>query len=95
MRLFYATTLALLSAGLTLPAAADTLQMPGDSSVSGESRTMEMPTQGMHMDRVREKFGQPRETFPPIGDPPITRWLYDGYTVYFEYSHVIQSVVNR
>jgi len=95
MRLFYATALALLSAGISLPAAADTLQMPGDSSQMGESRRMEMPVRGMHKDQVRAMFGQPKETLPAVGDPPITRWVYDGFTVYFEYSYVIQSVINR
>jgi len=97
MRLFYATALALLTAGASLPAAADTLQMPEDAPKQmGESRTMEsMPMRGMSMDQVAAKFGQPIEKLKPVGDPPITRWTYDGYTVYFERSYVIQSVVNR
>lgn len=97
MRLFYATALALLTAGTTLPAVADTLQMPEDAPQQmGESRTMEsMPVRGMSMDQVIAKFGQPKEKLKPVGDPPITRWIYDGYTVYFEYTYVIQSVVNR
>jgi hypothetical protein len=95
MRIIYATALALLSAGISLPAAADVLQMPGDSSPMGESRAMEIPVRGMSKDQVRAMFGQPKEALPPVGDPPITRWVYDGYTVYFEYSYVIQSVVNR
>ncbi|NIV30881.1 MAG: hypothetical protein GWN58_15720 [Anaerolineae bacterium] len=95
MRLFYATALALLSAGISLNAAADVLQMPGGSPQMGESQKMEMPIKGMHKDQVKATFGQPKEILPPVGDPPITRWVYDGYTVYFEYSYVIQSVTNR
>jgi len=94
MRLFYVTALALLSAGISLNSAADVVQMPGESPQTGESKTMTMPVRGMNMDQVRAQFGEPREIKPPVGDPPITRWLYDGYTVYFEYSYVIQSVIN-
>jgi len=95
MRIIYATALALLSVGISLPAAADTLQMPAASSQPSEARSMEMPVRGMSKEQVRAMFGQPKEALPPVGDPPITRWVYDGYTVYFEYSYVIQSVVNR
>lgn len=95
MRLFSLTATALLSAGISLNAAADVLQMPGTSPQTGESQQMEMPVRGMHMDQVRAMFGQPREILPPVGDPPISRWVYDGYTVYFEYSYVIQSVAIR
>lgn len=95
MRLFYATALALLSAGISVSAAADELQMPSAAPKPSETRRMEMPVRGMSMDQVRAMFGQPKESLAPVGDPPITRWVYDGYTVYFEYSYVIQSVVNR
>ncbi len=95
MRLFCAVTLALLSAGISLNAAAEVLQVPGESPQTDKSQTMEMPIRGMQKDQVRAMFGQPQEILPPVGDPPITRWVYDGYTVYFEYSYVIQSVINR
>jgi hypothetical protein len=94
MRLFYATVLVLTTAGLTLPAHAEVLQMPESAGQSGQQE-MRMPVRGMHKDQVRAMFGQPREVLPPVGDPPITRWVYDGYIVYFEYSYVIQSVAER
>jgi hypothetical protein len=28
----------------------------------------------------------------PVGQPPITRWDYREFSVYFEYDHVINSV---
>ncbi len=55
----------------------------------------EMPVKGMAMDRVEQAFGQPLEVRGPVGEPPITRWVYEGYTVYFEHRHVIHSVVSR
>ncbi len=27
-----------------------------------------------------------------MGDPPITRWVYPDFTVYFEYQYVINAV---
>ncbi len=95
MRLFYATALVLLSASISFSATAEVLQVPDESPQMGESQKMEMPVRGMHKDQVRAHFGEPREIKPAVGDPPISRWIYEGYTVYFEYSYVIQSVINR
>jgi hypothetical protein len=47
------------------------------------------------MDQVEQMYGKPQAVESPVGKPPITRWEYPGYTVYFEYSYVIQSVVKR
>ena len=53
------------------------------------------PSRGHSMKRVREQFGEPTTVYPWVGDPPITRWAYDGFTVYFEEQHVINSVIKR
>lgn len=94
MRLFSIPALALVCLGISLNAVADELQIPDDAPQMGESPSMEMPAKGMHEDKVRAKFGEPNRIIPPVGDPPITRWVYDDYTVYFEYSYVIHSVSN-
>lgn len=52
-----------------------------------------MPSRGMSMARVEKAFGRPQRRLDPVGDPPITRWVYDGFTVYFEHHLVITSVV--
>ena len=52
----------------------------------------EAPTRGMTMNEVVRRFGAPREKLAPVGQPPITRWRYPGFTVYFEYHFVIDSV---
>lgn len=52
----------------------------------------EMPARGMRMSKVRDLYGEPRATLPAVGRPPITRWLYNEYTVYFEGKTVIESV---
>ncbi len=58
-------------------------------------RADQTPARGNTMDRVEQRFGQPQEKLPAVGDPPITRWLYAGYTVYFEYDKVLHTVVPK
>lgn len=50
------------------------------------------PSSGMTMDTVKSRFGEPQQTYPAVGDPPITRWVYGNFTVYFEYDRVIHAV---
>ncbi len=58
-----------------------------------QSASVERPVRGMTMDAVRARFGDPVEQRGPVGDPPITRWIYPGFVTYFEYDRVIHSVV--
>ncbi len=51
------------------------------------------PARGMTMDQVASKFGAPVTKVPAVGNPPISRWEYPGFVVYFEHEHVIHSVV--
>ena len=51
------------------------------------------PTRGMSKNSVTKKFGQANSKVAPIGNPPISRWVYDDFIVYFEYSHVIDAVI--
>lgn len=60
-----------------------------------ERGNMAVPARGMTMDRVRNSFGQPSGQRAAVGDPPITRWEYDGFVVYFEYQYVLHTVVKR
>lgn len=53
------------------------------------------PSRGVTMNRVRDQFGEPNRSTPAVGDPPITRWHYTEFTVYFEGEFVIDSVVNQ
>lgn len=53
------------------------------------------PRPGQSMNAVRAKFGAPSEELPWVGEPPITRWIYPDYTVYFENEFVINTVVHR
>jgi hypothetical protein len=56
---------------------------------------MELPANGLKQAEVRARFGEPAATHAPVGDPPITRWDYDGWSVYFEYELVLFTVLHK
>jgi hypothetical protein len=49
----------------------------------------------MSQARVEANFGTPQSRVSPVGDPPITRWEYESFVVFFEYDKVIHSVTKR
>lgn len=55
-------------------------------------RILDFPRRGMTTDKVENELGRPAEIIPSVGQPPISRWVYDDRTVYFEYSSVIHVV---
>ncbi|NIQ97168.1 MAG: hypothetical protein GWN87_25575 [Desulfuromonadales bacterium] len=46
---------------------------------------MDVPNNGLSMNEVESQFGSPQEKQAAIGDPPISRWVYDRWSVYFEW----------
>lgn len=86
-------TAALIALFLALfgTAQADTLKMDGMSSGSADTR----PTRGMTQTSVQSKFGSPVDVRAPVGEPPITRWEYKDFVVFFEYDRVIHAVAKR
>jgi hypothetical protein len=82
------SALAFASSAVVFSAArADELRTPRVTSQSPDR-----PTRGMSMDKVEATFGAPTNRTAPVGEPPITRWEYPGFTVYFEHQHVIHTV---
>jgi hypothetical protein len=51
------------------------------------------PKGGMTMAAVEARFGSPRERHETVGTPPITRWDYEHFSVFFEKDRVIDAVV--
>jgi hypothetical protein len=51
------------------------------------------PAPGMTMQGVEAKFGAPTERHAAVGTPAITRWDYQGFSVFFENDRVIHAVV--
>lgn len=56
---------------------------------------MELPVNGTSMDGVRARYGDPVNTPATIGDPPITRWDYPNWSVYFENELVLFTVLHK
>lgn len=70
---------------------ADVLKMPEQRP----SYSVTMPGRGMTMTGVEKQFGAPLQKLPEVGDPPITEWKYQDFTVYFEYQYVIHALINK
>lgn len=66
-----------------------------EQAPANSSEGLPRPSPGQSMETVRERFGEPVREVPWVGEPPITRWVYDDFTVYFEYQNVINTVVHR
>ena len=79
---------AVLASGL---AGAETIAV--DSGIAVKESEVATPSRGMTMEQVSSKFGTPVTKVPAVGNPPISRWEYPGFVVYFEHEHVIHSVV--
>ncbi len=65
-----------------------------DDQVSVRQSDIDRPAKGMSMKTVEAKFGAPQDRHEAVGNPPITRWDYPLFTVYFEHEYVIHAVVN-
>jgi hypothetical protein len=64
-----------------------------DNGIAVKESDTATPSRGMTMNQVAAKFGTPVTKVPAVGKPPISRWEYPGFVVYFEADHVIHSVV--
>ena len=56
------------------------------------SFALDMPEKGLSKTAVEATFGAPMEKTAAVGQPPISHWQYQGFTVYFENQYVIHSV---
>ena len=74
-------------------ARADTLLIDGVESDAQSASTR--PKSGMTMTAVESTYGAPAQRHPTVGQPPITRWDYPSFSVYFEHDRVIHAVVRR
>jgi hypothetical protein len=69
---------------------ADTLVV--DAVAAAETSADNRPRRGMTMGAVERRWGAPVSRAAPVGQPPITRWDYADFTVFFEYQHVVHAV---
>jgi len=83
---------ALLAIGAS--ALADDVALPKTEQVAPQqAEPVKLPPRGSNMSSVEASFGAPANREPAVGTPPITRWEYSNFIVYFENEHVIHSVV--
>lgn len=74
----------------TLSSQAQTLEIPVGEQ--GDQQLTQLPQTGESRRSVLERFGLADQEHAPVGQPPITRWDYREFSVYFEYDHVVNSV---
>ena len=85
-------TLAVMLLALGSAAHAETLDTDtGHAMLTGGDR----PTRGMTMQKVQQDWGQPAMRRAPVGEPPITRWEYPEFVVFFEHDRVIHAVLKQ
>ena len=88
MKLICLLTL-LIIAPLTL---AEEVAIPlGSQGISG----LDLPKKGLTMEQVESEHGAAKVKHHAAGKPPITRWEYENYVVYFEGDRVIHSVLRH
>lgn len=91
-----ALILALAAALATPLASADTLLIQRATV----AQKQDLPRRGASMAQVEARYGAPQQKFAPVGGggprtPPITRWQYETFSVYFENSHVVDAVLAK
>lgn len=86
---------AVLTAGAGLAGVAQADIVAVDNGIAVKESDGIAPSRGMTMSQVASKFGDPVTKVPAVGNPPISRWEYPGFVVYFERDHVIHSVVSE
>lgn len=89
------TILSLLSASNV--AQAEILKIGDQAKVITKADT---PRRGVSMKAVKAKYGPAKKESASRGKvsrkhPRITRWNYGSFSVYFENSHVVHTVVHR
>jgi hypothetical protein len=88
-----ATTLAVLLLTIGATASADVLLLDGIEL--DQASAAQRPKSGTSMDSVEQSYGAPAQKHGAVGNPPITRWDYPGFSVYFENDKVVHSVARH
>jgi len=81
---------AVTSLALTGVAVAETIAV--NEGIAIRESAVERPSRGMSKSAVEARFGQPASRHTAVGQPPISRWDYPGFSVFFEHEYVIHAV---
>lgn len=60
-----------------------------------ELQDISRPNKGLTTEQVLKSYGQPLKQTPAVGTPPISRWTFDDFVVYFESNKVIHTVLKH
>ena len=83
--------LLLLALAAATPALAETLSTDtGNPAAAADS-----PHRGSTMTQVESQYGAPTNRHAAVGTPPITRWDYPQFSVYFENDRVLHAVLAK
>ena len=96
LRLSHITATGLLLLGLSVNLSAEEINLPAsESQTEATEFSVQLPGRGMTMEMVQNRFGEALTKEPAVGTPPISKWIYKDFTVYFESEYVIHAVVNN
>ena len=84
----------LLAVCLSLLCNAEIIHIPIGQQAP-ENKNLPRPVRGMNQDSVLAAYGEPSSISAAVGEPPISKWIYEDFTVYFESSVVIHSVLHH
>ena len=64
------------------------------------AQNKDLPKRGSSMAQVQARHGAPQQKYPAVGGgsrqtPPIPRWQYESFSVYFENNHVVNAVLAK
>ncbi len=65
---------------------AEQIRIPSPAAV-----TLDL-ARGASMGEVEKQWGNPEKKHAAVGAPPITRWDYPSYSVFFEHSKLLHIV---
>jgi hypothetical protein len=74
-------------------ARADTLIIQGIDQA--QQTAAQRPARGMTMSKVTSNWGAPFTKNAAVGEPPITRWEYNDFVVFFEHDRVLHAVLKH
>jgi hypothetical protein len=82
----------LIACSVAATAAAETVVVDGQLRLAASGVPHPHRSQTMH--QVEQRFGTPEKRYAAVGRPPITRWDYPDFSVFFEYNRVVHAVVH-
>lgn len=89
----HAWLFSVLIAALPAIGVADIIRLPsGDATIV---TAKDSPRRGATQAQVEGRYGPPQQRTAAVGSPPISRWDYADYSVYFEGDRVLHAVAQQ